>query len=173
MDQAIDDQGGVRGVTGELFVLGESRYLRSRAAHLQIAVHRGVRAEQRNVETLDATILLHPAGRLEALGRTRSGRIFQSWSNDGGRTWSPLALATLHMAVAPASAHGYVSHPPSRQALCRDVPVPGCGDVKYEPQSVEAFQGSFKCNGDGARFQDPWNAMKAPPRYRLGNWLPE
>ncbi|KAJ6493241.1 immunoglobulin E-set [Mycena sanguinolenta] len=67
---------------------------------------------------------------------------------------SSLALATLHMAVAPASAHGYVSHPPSRQALCRDVPVPGCGDVKYEPQSVEAFQGSFKCNGDGARFHE-------------------
>ncbi|KAJ6610137.1 hypothetical protein B0H10DRAFT_2438166 [Mycena sp. CBHHK59/15] len=42
---------------------------------------------------------------------------------------SSLVLATLHMAVAPASAHGYVSHPPSRQALCRDVPVPGCGDL--------------------------------------------
>ncbi|KAJ6598714.1 hypothetical protein B0H10DRAFT_1959255 [Mycena sp. CBHHK59/15] len=42
---------------------------------------------------------------------------------------SSLVLATLHMAVAPASAHGYVSHPPSRQALCRDVPVPGYGDL--------------------------------------------
>ncbi|KAJ6493249.1 immunoglobulin E-set [Mycena sanguinolenta] len=67
---------------------------------------------------------------------------------------SSLALATLHMAVAPASAHGYVSHPPSHQALCRDVSVPGCGDVKYEPQSVEAPKGSFKCNGDGARFHE-------------------
>ncbi|KAJ6553894.1 hypothetical protein B0H10DRAFT_1968012 [Mycena sp. CBHHK59/15] len=67
---------------------------------------------------------------------------------------SSLVLATLHMAVAPASAHGYVSHLPSRQALCRDVPVPGCGDVKYEPQSVEALKGSFKCNGDGVRFHE-------------------
>ncbi|KAJ6579281.1 immunoglobulin E-set [Mycena sp. CBHHK59/15] len=67
---------------------------------------------------------------------------------------SSLVLATLHMAVAPASAHGYVSHPPSHQALCRDVPVPGCGDVKYEPQSVEALKGSFKCNGDGVRFHE-------------------
>ncbi|KAF8200428.1 immunoglobulin E-set [Mycena galopus ATCC 62051] len=65
---------------------------------------------------------------------------------------SSLVLATLHMAVAPVSAHGFVSQPPSRQALCRDVPVPGCGDVKYEPQSVEALKGSFACNGDGARF---------------------
>ncbi|KAF8200426.1 immunoglobulin E-set [Mycena galopus ATCC 62051] len=65
---------------------------------------------------------------------------------------SSLVLATLHMAVAPVSAHGFVSQPPSRQLLCRDVPVPGCGDVKYEPQSVEAPKGSFACNGDGARF---------------------
>ncbi|KAF7336454.1 Lytic polysaccharide monooxygenase [Mycena sanguinolenta] len=64
---------------------------------------------------------------------------------------SSLVLATLHMA-APASAHGYVSQPPSRQALCRDVPVPGCGDVRWEPQSVEAPKGSFECNGNGARF---------------------
>ncbi|KAJ7270286.1 chitinase [Mycena rebaudengoi] len=67
---------------------------------------------------------------------------------------SSLVLAALHMAVAPASAHGYVSHPPSRQVLCRDVPVPHCGDVKYEPQSVEAPKGSFMCNGDGARFHE-------------------
>ena len=69
-------------------------------------------------------------------------------------TLASLALATLHMAVVPASAHGYVSYPPSRQALCRDVPVPGCGDVKYEPQSVEAAKGSFACNGNGARFPE-------------------
>ena len=67
---------------------------------------------------------------------------------------SSLALATLHMAVVPASAHGYVSYPPSRQALCRYGQVPGCGEVQYEPQSVEAPKGSFKCNGNGARFPE-------------------
>lgn len=67
---------------------------------------------------------------------------------------SSLALITLHMAVAPASAHGYVSQPPSRQALCKTVPVPHCGDVKYEPQSVEAPKGSFECNGNGKRFAE-------------------
>ncbi|KAJ7231126.1 cellulose/chitin-binding protein [Mycena rebaudengoi] len=65
---------------------------------------------------------------------------------------SSLVLAALHLAVAPVSAHGYVSYPPSRQALCRDVQVPDCGEVKYEPQSVEAPKGSFKCNGDGQWF---------------------
>ena len=67
---------------------------------------------------------------------------------------SSLALAMLHMAVAPASAHGFVSQPQSRQAFCRNVPVSGCGDVRWEPQSVEALKGSFACNGDGARFPE-------------------
>ena len=67
---------------------------------------------------------------------------------------SSLALATLHMAVVPACAHGYVSHPPSRQALCSNLQVPGCGDVRYEPQSVEALKGSFMCNGNGRRFYE-------------------
>ncbi|KAF7336446.1 Lytic polysaccharide monooxygenase [Mycena sanguinolenta] len=66
---------------------------------------------------------------------------------------SSLVLATLHMA-APASAHGFVSQPPSRQALCRNVPVPNCGDVRWEPQSVEARKGSYECNGNGARFPE-------------------
>lgn len=69
-------------------------------------------------------------------------------------TLSSLALAVLHMAVAPASAHGYVSSPPSRQIRCRVEGIPGCGDVRWEPQSVEAPHGSFKCNGNGARFPE-------------------
>ena len=69
-------------------------------------------------------------------------------------TISSLALAVLHMAVVPASAHGYVTHPPSRQARCRNDRVPGCGSVQWEPQSVEGRKGSFKCNGDGPRFPE-------------------
>lgn len=65
-----------------------------------------------------------------------------------------LAIATLYMSVTPAAAHGYVSIPPSRQARCRAGEIAGCGAVQYEPQSVEAAKGSFKCNGDGARFPE-------------------
>ena len=60
-----------------------------------------------------------------------------------------LALATLHMAVTPASAHGYDIYPPSRQARCKAGEVPHCGDVQWDAHSVEAPKGSFKCNGDG------------------------
>jgi predicted neuraminidase len=47
------------------------------------------------IDAIQPSILLHPRGRLQALGRTRSGRIFESWSDDAGRTWSPLALTAL------------------------------------------------------------------------------
>ncbi|GAA0807761.1 lytic polysaccharide monooxygenase [Spirilliplanes yamanashiensis] len=57
--------------------------------------------------------------------------------------------ATSLFAVTPASAHGYVSNPPSRQAQCAQGIVSGCGDVVYEPQSVEAPKGSMQCNGGG------------------------
>jgi predicted neuraminidase len=34
-------------------------------------------------------------GRLQAVGRTRAQRIFETWSTDGGRTWTPIALTSL------------------------------------------------------------------------------
>ena len=60
--------------------------------------------------------------------------------------------ASLFVAVAPASAHGYISSPPSRQANCARGAVANCGDIIYEPQSVEAPKGSTQCNGGGSRF---------------------
>ncbi|WP_127505794.1 lytic polysaccharide monooxygenase [Actinoplanes solisilvae] len=60
--------------------------------------------------------------------------------------------AALTVGVSPASAHGYISSPPSRQANCASGAVPNCGDIVYEPQSVEAPKGSKQCNGGGSRF---------------------
>ena len=57
-----------------------------------------VRAPDANTPSIDAiqpSILVHRDGRLQALGRTRSGRVFETWSSDRGRTWSPLALTNL------------------------------------------------------------------------------
>ncbi len=69
----------------------------------------------------------------------------------------PLAtLGTLFAGVAlagPASAHGYISSPPSRQALCASGAVPDCGQIQYEPQSVEAPKGSKLCSGGNANFK--------------------
>jgi predicted neuraminidase len=47
------------------------------------------------MQSIQPSILLHRGGRLQALGRTRSQRVFETWSDDGGRTWSAIALTEL------------------------------------------------------------------------------
>jgi predicted neuraminidase len=49
----------------------------------------------RPIDAIQPSILVHPGGRLQALGRTRSQRVFETWSHDGGRTWSALSLTSL------------------------------------------------------------------------------
>lgn len=43
---------------------------------------------------IQPTILTYPDGKLQILCRSR-GNLRQSWSDDGGKTWSPLILSTL------------------------------------------------------------------------------
>jgi len=57
------------------------------------------------------------------------------------------ALGSTLVVAAPALAHGYVSAPPSRQALCASRAVADCGPIQFEPQSVEAPKGQRSCNG--------------------------
>lgn len=75
-------------------------------------------------------------------------------------------LAPLGLFVLPAgtaSAHGYISSPPSRQAQCAQRLVQ-CGSIQWEPQSVEGPKGLRSCNGGVARFAElnddslPWRA---------------
>ncbi|GGP84503.1 lytic polysaccharide monooxygenase auxiliary activity family 9 protein [Saccharothrix coeruleofusca] len=68
-----------------------------------------------------------------------------------GALTAPLMVVALPS--APAFAHGYISSPPSRQAQCAQNLVP-CGDIKYEPQSVEGPKGLRSCNGGVSRFAD-------------------
>jgi predicted neuraminidase len=49
----------------------------------------------RKIRAIQPSILIHKDGRLQALGRTRSGRIFVIWSNDGGRTWGKMETTDL------------------------------------------------------------------------------
>ncbi|MET8550669.1 lytic polysaccharide monooxygenase [Micromonospora zamorensis] len=62
------------------------------------------------------------------------------------------AVAATLTVAAPAQAHGYVSAPPSRQALCAQGRVPDCGQIKYEPQSVEGPKGLRSCNAGISQF---------------------
>lgn len=47
------------------------------------------------IAAIQPSILFHPSGKLQALGRTRQGKIFETWSTDNGVTWSALTLTDL------------------------------------------------------------------------------
>src|SRR5438034_2436036 len=51
-----------------------------------------VATDRSRIDAIQPSILIHPGDRLQAVGRTRSGRVFETWSGDGGRTWTPIAL---------------------------------------------------------------------------------
>ncbi|HUP38745.1 MAG TPA: sialidase family protein [Vicinamibacterales bacterium] len=47
------------------------------------------------IDAIQPSILTHGGGRLQAVGRTRSGRVFETWSADSGQTWTPVTLMDL------------------------------------------------------------------------------
>jgi predicted neuraminidase len=48
-----------------------------------------------SIRAIQPSVLVHGAKRLQAIGRTKSGRLFETWSEDAGVSWSPLALTSL------------------------------------------------------------------------------
>jgi len=63
-----------------------------------------------------------------------------------------------------AVAHGYVSDPPSRAILCREGANINCGEINYEPQSVEGPDGF---PGDPNRPRDGFLANADEPQGRF------
>jgi predicted neuraminidase len=47
------------------------------------------------LDIIQPSILQYPDGRVQAVGRSQSGRIFESWSSDGGASWSAPSLTAL------------------------------------------------------------------------------
>ncbi|ATL25932.1 lytic polysaccharide monooxygenase auxiliary activity family 9 protein [Streptomyces formicae] len=68
-----------------------------------------------------------------------------------GAALAPVIAVSLP--ASSASAHGYISDPPSRQAQCAAGTV-SCGEIKYEPQSVEGPKGLSSCSGGNSRFAE-------------------
>lgn len=68
-----------------------------------------------------------------------------------GAALAPVVAVSLP--ASSASAHGYISDPPSRQAQCAAGTV-SCGDIRYEPQSVEGPKGLTSCSGGNSRFAE-------------------
>jgi predicted neuraminidase len=50
----------------------------------------------KEISAIQPSILFHKGdGRLQAIGRTRQGRLFQVWSEDGGTSWGNMTLTSL------------------------------------------------------------------------------
>ncbi|MGC5311230.1 lytic polysaccharide monooxygenase [Micromonospora zamorensis] len=81
------------------------------------------------------------------------------------------AVAATLTVAAPAQAHGYVSAPPSRQALCAQGRVPDCGQIKYEPQSVEGPKGLRSCNAGISQFAVLNDDSRGWPATSVGSSL--
>ena len=48
--------------------------------------------QDQSIKAIQPSILIHSAANLQAIGRTKSGKMFQTWSEDAGKTWSEIAL---------------------------------------------------------------------------------
>ena len=49
----------------------------------------------KEIGAIQPSILFYPGGKMQAVGRTRQGKIFQVWSEDNGRAWGPMTLTAL------------------------------------------------------------------------------
>ncbi|HHI82083.1 MAG TPA: sialidase, partial [Rhizobiales bacterium] len=74
------------------------------------------------MQIIQPALLVHPGGKLQALCRSRSGFIAQSWSHDGGRSWSPPEMTDL---VNPNSAIDALTLADGRHLLVHN-PSPRC-----------------------------------------------
>lgn len=49
----------------------------------------------KEIAAIQPSILFHKNGMLEAIGRTKNGKVFQIWSEDAGATWGRMTLTDL------------------------------------------------------------------------------
>ena len=49
----------------------------------------------KEISAIQPSILFYPGGKLQAIGRTRQGKLFEVWSEDAGRTWGAMSLTSL------------------------------------------------------------------------------
>ncbi|MEU9336035.1 lytic polysaccharide monooxygenase [Streptomyces sp. NPDC048290] len=62
-------------------------------------------------------------------------------------------LLAISLPAGSAGAHGWVTSPGSRQDQCA-AGVVDCGQIQYEPQSVEGPKGLTSCSGGNAQFAE-------------------
>lgn len=92
---------------------------------------------------------------------------------------SAAAAGLAVLTASPSHAHGYTTAPTSRAEFCAQGAVGDCGEIQYEPQSVEAPKGfpaagpsdGHICAGDHADFaqlDDPRGGTGWPVNHVTG-----
>ncbi len=51
--------------------------------------------DPKEIGAIQPSILFHPDGKLQSVGRTKNGKVFQIWSDNGGATWGQMTLTDL------------------------------------------------------------------------------
>lgn len=88
-----------------------------------------------------------------------------------------IVCATAVALIAPvvqapvASAHGWVTAPPSRQEMCARGRI-ACGPVKYEPQSVEGPKGLRSCSAGRSTWAELDDDSRPWPVTTVGTTVP-
>jgi len=93
----------------------------------------------KEIGAIQPSILFHPAGKLQAVGRSRQGKIFEIWSEDGGKTWGKMTLTTL---PNPNSGIDVVTMQDGRQLLV------------YNPTTHGRSPLKVAVSGDGKEWKD-------------------
>ena len=84
---------------------------------------------------------------------------------------TPLALLGATLALAhPAEAHGYVSGPYSRATACKMGLNTGCGNVVFEPQSLEAPKGFPVAGPADGRIASAGSTFSELDQQAYGRW---
>jgi predicted neuraminidase len=82
----------------------------------------GAAPDPQKLGAIQPTILTHPGGRLQALGRSQCGSVVMTWSDDGGETWTPLERTDVPNNNSGLDA---VTLKDGRHVLvCNPVPIP-------------------------------------------------
>ncbi|CDS00601.1 related to Chitin-binding protein [Sporisorium scitamineum] len=81
-------------------------------------------------------------------------------------------VATLfHLLVNVVDAHGYINSPASRSYMCKEGNAKNCGEIQYEPQSLEALKGlPFARSGDGKLCSAGLSQFAELDRQGAGVW---
>ena len=106
--------------------------------------------EPNRFSAIQPTILVHSVTRIQILCRTEQGVIAESWSSDGGRTWSELKATAL---PNPSAGIDAVVLPDGRFLLA------------YNPSARDRHMLAVSLSTDGVAWSPPFVVEQGPGEY--------